>query len=53
MYPNNLGALCHRSEKYDKDFSNALSYPEAKLVNKTKLASIYKLQKRRTHKVRL
>ena len=41
---NNLGAYVIVPKKYDKDFSNALSYREAKLVNKTKLASIYKLQ---------
>ena len=41
---NNLGAYVIVPKKYDKDFFNALSYPEAKLVNKTKLASIYKLQ---------
>ena len=41
---NNRGAYVIVPKKYDKDFSNALSYPEAKLVNKTKLASIYKLQ---------
>ena len=41
---NNRGAYVIVPKKYGKDFSNALSYPEAKLVNKTKLASIYKLQ---------
>lgn len=41
---NNRGAYVIVPKKYDKDFFNALSYPEAKLVNKTKLASIYKLQ---------
>jgi len=41
---NNRGAYVIVPKKYDKDFSNALPYPKAKLVNKTKLASIYKLQ---------
>ena len=41
---NNLGAYVIVPKKYDKDFSNALSYTEAKLVKKKKLASIYKLQ---------
>ena len=41
---NNRGSYVIVPKKYDKDFSNALPYPKAKLVNKTKLASIYKLQ---------
>ena len=41
---NNRGAYVIVPKKYDKDFSNTLPYPKAKLVNKTKLASIYKLQ---------
>ena len=41
---NNRGAYVIVPKKYDKVFSNALPYPKAKLVNKTKLASIYKLQ---------
>ena len=40
---NNRGSYVIVPKKYDKAFSNALPYPKAKLVNKTKLASIYKL----------
>ena len=31
-------------KKYDKEFTDSFPYPKAKLVNKTKIASIYKLQ---------
>ena len=40
----NHGAYVIVPNKYDKDFTNIFPYPKAKLVNKTKIASIYKLQ---------
>ena len=40
----NHGAYVIVPNKYDKDFTNTFPYPKAKLVNKTKIASIYKLQ---------
>ncbi|MBF1763377.1 MAG: dolichyl-phosphate-mannose--protein mannosyltransferase, partial [Veillonella sp.] len=40
----NHGAYVIVPNKYNKDFTNIFPYPKAKLVNKTKIASIYKLQ---------
>lgn len=40
----NHGAYVIVPNKYNKDFTNTFPYPKAKLVNKTKIASIYKLQ---------